>query len=174
MKQNLLIAFVASMCLESLAIEDMRDEKSPVVRTFGYSLATINPISTDTNLAVDARASFDLGASYELPVYTQAQYYIARQRVKLFLGGRNEFSLTAWLLRFQFYLDIWPAKFTFENYFSYDLLGSSGASCFAGFRYTDITRVQLYLQVDYQDCALGILGLTLPSETGSTRANCEW
>ena len=72
------------------------------------------------------RASVDVGASYETPVYTQAQYYIGRQRVHLFAGGRQQATFTAYPLRFNFYLDLWPARYTIENYIDYDLLGSGG------------------------------------------------
>ena len=169
MKQTLLTGLVAFMSASTLAAEVPKDAEMPVVKTFGVNLSTYNPIPSNTDVAVDGRASFDIGAGYELPVYTMDQFYIARQRVKLFLGGRNTLQLTAYLLRFNFYLDIWPFKYTLENYFSYDLLGDGGI-CWAGFSYTDITRIQLYMQVDYQDCAVGILGSTLLD----TYTNCEW
>mmetsp|Transcript_11542 Transcript_11542/g.14536 ORF Transcript_11542/g.14536 Transcript_11542/m.14536 type:complete len:80 (+) Transcript_11542:437-676(+) len=36
--------------------------------------------------------------------------------------------------------------------------------------FNDILRAQFYLQLDYQDCKYGILGLTAQSD----HAECEW
>ena len=92
MKSNLLLlAFIANVCCGEETFEDARKEMSPRVKTFGYE--TTYPTDTATYDSADskayARASFDLGASYEAPIYTQAQYYIGRQRASLFLGGRQ-------------------------------------------------------------------------------------
>ena len=72
--------------------------------------------------------------------------------------------MTLYTIRLSFYLDFWPYKLTFENYASYDLLGTTGAVCMLGKLFTDIIRLQLYMQLDYLDCAYGILGLTLQTD----------
>ena len=145
---------------------------APTMKTFGYEYK-VNPISGNTDLAVDMRANFDIGANYELPFYTQEQYYIGRQRFGFFLGGRQYVTVTAYPLRFSFYLDIYPVRAIFENYMSVDLLGTTGAWCWYGSFLTDIIRILLYMQIDYTDCKYGILGFVIPSEFASPSA-CQW
>ena len=82
-----------------------------------------------------------------------------------FLGGRNEVTLTLYAIRFSLFLDFWPYKLTFENYYSRDLLGTSGATCILGKFFTDIIRLQLYMQLDYLDCGYGVLGLAAQTDT---------
>ena len=79
----------------------------------------------------------------------------------MFIGGRNQVTLTLYAIRLSFYLDFWPWKMTFENFASYDLLGTSGAVCMLGKLFTDVIRLQFYMQLDYLDCAYGILGVFL-------------
>ena len=83
---------------------------------------------------------FDVGAAYELPFYTQEQYYIGRQRFSAFIGGRNKLVLTLYALRLNFFLDFWPYKITYENYASYNLLGSTGDVCLLGTLLSDLIR----------------------------------
>ena len=111
------------------------------MKSFGYSY-NAKPLGTsNTDLMVDAKARFDVGGHYELPWYTQEQYYIGRERFAAFLGGRNEVVLTLYAIRFSLFLDFWPYKLTFENYYSRDLLGTSGATCMLGKWFTDIIRM---------------------------------
>ena len=84
------------------------------------------------------------------------------------MGGRQTLTLLAYFVRFNFYLDIWPAKFTYENYYSNELL-SSRDNCIAGFTYLDWSRILLYFQMDYADCGYGIIGYFLKSTY-----TCEW
>ena len=114
---------------------------------------------------------FDVGASYELPVYTQEQYYIGRQRAALFLGGRNSVTLTLYVVRLSFFLDFWPYKMTFENYADYNLLGTESKVCLLGTYLTDLLRLQLYTELDYLNCSLGILGSFIPNDKSYP---CEW
>ena len=107
---------------------------------------------------------------YELPWYTQEQYYIGRQRGSVFLGGRNQVTVTLYLVRFTIYFDFWASKLTFENYFSYDLLGTTGAICLLGNFFNDILRAQIYWQADYKNCAYGVLGIAAQSD----HQVCEW
>ena len=115
---------------------------------------------------------FDVGATYDLPFYTQEQYYVGRQRAALFVGGRNTFSIEVFLIRLNFYVDFWPVKATVENYTSYDLLGTSGLICNLGTYMHDVLRALLYFQLDYQDCGYGVFGLAL--QTNEKPIECAW
>ena len=141
-----LLALVSSLSSATKKFEDESEEVTPRVKTFGYDYQY--PTSTtefdSAFIKAKTRGSFDVGANYEAPAYTQAQYYIARQRAALFVGGRNEASFTFYPVRLNFYLDLWPAKFTLENYIDYDLLGPDGF-CWAFFRFWDTFRALLYL-----------------------------
>ena len=44
--------------------------------------------STSRLAGIDLTGNFDLGANYELPMYSENQFFIMRQRFSLFLGGR--------------------------------------------------------------------------------------
>lgn len=177
----LLLGLVSSLSSGTQKFESAGDEKSPRVRTFGYDYTypTSSAEYESADIKASTRASFDLGVNYEAPAYTQAQYYITRQRASLFLGGRNELSMTFYPLRLNFYLDLWPAKLTFENYLDYDLLGSD-AFCWATFRYWDVLRFLLYVQIDYADCAYGIGGYFLDNTAPDNGAGnseseaCQW
>ena len=118
-----------------------------------------NSTSTTRLAGIDLTGNFDFGANYELPMYSEAQYYITRQRFSIFLGGRQTISFFLTMLKLNFYLDIWPARFTFENYLSNDILGGTYDTCLAGFTYFDAVRFQLYFQLDYCELAYGVLGV---------------
>ena len=140
------------------------------MKSFGYAY-NVQPLgTTNTDFMFDAKARFDVGGNYELPFYSQEQYYIGRQRAAVYLGGRNQVTLTMYLIRLTFYVDFWPWKMTFENFWSYDLLGTTGASCMLGKFFTDVIRLQLYMQLDYLDCSYGILGLVVQTDENQ----CEW
>ena len=46
------------------------DTLKPAMKTFGFDY-NLKPISGNSDFGIDTRASFDLGAAYELPFYTQ-------------------------------------------------------------------------------------------------------
>ena len=81
-------------------------------------------------------------------MYSQAQYYIWRQRLAFFLGGRQYLQATLYPFRLNFFIDIWPYRLTFENYIDYDILGNKEI-CTAGFTYSDVARILIYFQLDY-------------------------
>ena len=166
MKNNvhtiLLLGLIASLCSAEQTFEEARKEISPRVKTLGYDYSYPETIATDTYYSVQSRASFDIGGKYEAPIYSHEQYYIGRQRASLFIGGRQSVSFTFFLVRINFYFDLWPAKLTLENYIDKDLLGN-GNYCWLGSRFFDTLRFLLYVQLDYQDCAYGILGVLLDS-----------
>ena len=60
--------------------------------------------------------------------------------MSVYLGGRNQVTVTLYLIRFTIYFDFWASKLTVENFFSYDLLGTSGAICMLGNFFNDILR----------------------------------
>ena len=43
-------------------------------------------------------ANVDVAANYELPMYTQNQFYVWRQRLSMFLGGRQYVSITLYFI----------------------------------------------------------------------------
>ena len=46
---------------------------------------------------------------------------VFRQRLHLYLGGRNYIQFALGFVKFYIYLDIWGVKFTFlDNYMRYD------------------------------------------------------
>ena len=141
------------------------DLAEPPLRTFGYNYAVMD---TSGNLGVDLTANFDLGGNYELPMYSQAQYYVTRQRGSVWLGGRQIANFLLYIFRLKIYVDVWPVKTTFENYLSYDILGD-GDVCLAGMTYFDTARIQVYMQLDYQDCGYGVLGVAL-----NDAGDCSW
>ena len=50
-----------------------------------------------------------------------------------------------------------------------------GSICTAGFAYNDVARIQIYFQLDYQQCQYGVLGLAIPNELNESPAvKCEW
>ena len=131
---NTILALIASLSSVSYASQIL---DGPNIKTFGYEKTYA---SSDGNIGFTGDANFDLGASYELPVYTREQYYIARQRLNFFLGGRQEIALTFYIVRLNLLFDVFPYELIYENFFSYDLL-DSGSKCWAGFRYSDILRL---------------------------------
>ena len=70
----LVVATSGTALAEELTDENL-DLADPNVRSYGYDYKLA---STDGNMGVDLRANFDLGASYEAPMYSQAQYYTTR------------------------------------------------------------------------------------------------
>ena len=123
---------------------------------------------------------FDIGANYESPIYVNELFYTWRARVAAYLGGRSSVSFTVTPLRFNFYIDFYPVRYTLENYLSFDMLGTLGNRdwCMRGSGVGDLFRIPVYLQIDYQECELGLLGvLTTDFSTidpASTEYECEW
>ena len=131
----------------------------------GYSYSLTNK---EKNLGMDLTAQGDVGMNYELPMYTMNQFFVSRQRFSAFIGGRQTISFLLYVFRLNFYIDVWPARLTYENYYSNDYL-VTGDNCLAGFFYFDSFRVQLYTQLDYCDMAWGVVGIIL-NDIGS----CTW
>ena len=145
----------------------------PNSRILGYNYTLVD---TNKNFAFSATANGDVGLSYELPLYTMNQYYVSRQRVSAFIGGRQTVSFLLYLFRINFYIDIWPVKATFENYFANDYLVNR-ENCAAGFFYFDSFRIQILYQLDYCDIGAGILGLVFANISGLNIDNkdyCTW
>ena len=159
-KSVLALAAIASTAV----CQDDGDSLEENLKLFpnSYMISTdySHPLKSAARLAgIDLTGNFDFGANYELPMYSEAQYYITRQRFSIFLGGRQTISFFLTMLKLNFYLDIWPARFTFENYLSNDILGGTYDTCLAGFTYIDAVRFQLYFQLDYCELAYGVLGV---------------
>lgn len=119
---------------------------------------------------------FDLGTSYELPSYTEDGYYIWRQRLNLYIGGRSFIALQVGWVRVKIFFDIYPAKLTYDNFISNDLL-QDGTRCWAMMRYEDVGRFLMYFQVDYLDCRYGLFGYLIEEADGDDNTgygDCQW
>ena len=146
---------------------DMAGEaaKEPRVMAFGYE----NSSMTDNGLlGFDLGLNMDLGWNYELPLYNQDQFLVARQRASLFAGGRQWFSVTLYAVRFYLFLDLYLGKATADNYVRYDVV-NYGDFCAAGQWLVDMVRASLLFQIDVNECVWGLVG----SLTNNTQ-DCDW
>ena len=149
----------------------------PHTKTFSFEY-TWNPTdsttsTTNTDIAFTTDLNFDIGAGYELPVYTQQQYYITRQRVAFFFGGRQELIFQFYVIRLNLLFDLYPFEWIFENYLSFDLL-DSGAVCNARSQSFDALRLQTYVQLDVADCGLGLIGYLTRDQNVNIPYACDW
>ena len=88
-----------------------------------------------------------------------------------FIGGRQEVSLLTYLFKFRLMLDIWPARYTLDNVIMRDLLATQNRMCWSFHSFFDVTRFLVYVQLDYLDCKLGVLGILF---TSNTNKKCQW
>ncbi len=139
--------------------------QSPRVMAFGFEKAD----STENGLVgYELGLNFDLGWSYELPMYNQDENLVFRQRVAVYGGGRNYLSFTAYVVKVTLFADLWLGKATAENYLSYDIVNYQDF-CLAGQWLVDLLRASLLFQVDVNECVWGLVG----SITSDTQ-DCDW
>ena len=142
-------------------------DMTPKVKNFGFNAISktdhVNPWGVDLGL------NFDLGVSYELPLYNVDNYLVTRQRFHTYLGGRQYLTFFLGYFRWHIYFDVWPVKCTFiDNYVQFDIVNYDDY-CTASHWYLDITRVQLLTQLDVNECLIGLVG----QFTDSTE-DCTW
>ena len=141
------------------------EKKEPRVMAFGYETAD----SSDNGLiGYELGLNFDLGWSYELPLYNQDENLIFRQRGAVYGGGRNYVSFTLYVIKFTLFGDLWLGKATAENYLSYDIVNYQNF-CMAGQWLVDLMRASLLFQIDVNECVWGLVG----SITSDTQ-DCDW
>ena len=61
-------------------------DMTPKVKNFGFN--AIEKSGHENPWGVELGLNFDLGLSYELPLYNVDNYLVTRQRLNAFLGGR--------------------------------------------------------------------------------------
>ena len=90
------------------------------VKAFGYDSAYT---SSDQNFGYNLGLNMDLGFAYTFPVYNQDNYLVMRQMLRIYLGGRNYFTVLAGYVKITFFLDVWGVNATFlDNYMRYDIV----------------------------------------------------
>ena len=145
---KLLLTFVALfISAKTTAIEsDFDPMDGPSSKSWYYEKEEF-PMSwigiTNDDVVFSYRLGFDLGVSYTLPSYTEDGYYIWRQRLNAFLGGRSFIAFQFYWVRVKFYFDFYPAKLTFDNFISDDLLQAK-TRCWALMQYWDVLRFLVY------------------------------
>ena len=114
-------------------------DTTPRVQNFGFNARKLsdhrNPWGVDLGL------NFDIGLSYELPLYNVDEYLVSRQRFNAFVGGRQYLTFFLGYFRIHIFFDVWPVKCTFlDNYVQFDIVNYDDF-CTASHWYLDITRV---------------------------------
>ena len=83
---------------------------------------------------------------------------VFRQRLNLYLGGRNFVQVAFGWVKFYVYFDVWGAKLTYlDNYMRYDVV-NGGDFCQASNWFAEFARLQTYIQVDVNECIYGLIG----------------
>lgn len=139
--------------------------KQPRVESFGFETTSY---SADGNVGYEFGLNCDLGIGYELPMYSQDQFLVMRQRVFAFGGGRQFIQFTFYYVRLWVYLDLYVAKATVDHFMRYDIIEYSDF-CNAAVWLLDVARASLLLQLDVNECVWGLLGVL----TDSTE-DCRW
>eukprot|EP00352_Strombidinopsis_acuminata_P002001 CAMPEP_0176380762 /NCGR_PEP_ID=MMETSP0126-20121128/31367_1 /TAXON_ID=141414 ORGANISM="Strombidinopsis acuminatum, Strain SPMC142" /NCGR_SAMPLE_ID=MMETSP0126 /ASSEMBLY_ACC=CAM_ASM_000229 /LENGTH=227 /DNA_ID=CAMNT_0017744233 /DNA_START=32 /DNA_END=715 /DNA_ORIENTATION=+ len=116
--------------------------------------------TTDTitdSIGYAVAVNLDAGMSYESPLYNENEYLVNRLQLALYAGGRNYAKI--WLEDIQFivYFDVWGLKFAFfDNYVRYNVV-EYGDFCNAAQWFLEVARMQLFFEVDANECYYGIL-----------------
>ena len=113
----------------------------PNVTMLGYQTKAY---SMDGWFGVDLGINFDIGASWEVPLYNRNQNLILRVRPAVFVGGRQYLMVQLWYIKFYVFFDVLPARFTFfDAYAQVDIVNYTDL-CYAARWLFDVTRLQLF------------------------------
>ena len=154
---------------ERIQVQEGHD-KPPVVESIGWSTSKWS--TSNTNRGYEIYINQDLGISYQFPLYNQDTYLVWRQRLHLYLGGRNYISIGTGFAKFNLYLDVWGANFTFlDNYMRYDIV-NYGDFCQAAQWFLQFATVQTFMQIDVNQCIYGLLGWR--SAATDDTSDCAW
>ena len=146
--------------------ESVKD-KTPKVKNFGFN--AIKKTDHENPWGVDLGINFDIGLSYELPLYNVDNYLVMRQRLHTYVGGRQYVSFFLGYFRLHFFFDIWPVRCTFfDNYLQFDIV-SYDNWCNASNWFLDTLLLQFFTQLDVNECLIGLVG----QFTEST-PDCVW
>ena len=148
-------------------ITELKEEiqASPKVQTYGYETTSL---SDNGLLGYELGLNADLGWLYHLPLYNQDNQIVFRQIGAIFGGGRQYFSITAYFVRVNLYLDLWLSKLTVDNYMAYNIVEKKDF-CQSTNWFLDVARASLLVQLDVNECKWGLVG----SITDDT-SDCEW
>jgi len=140
--------------------------KPPKVKALGFETSLY---STDGWWGLEVGLNFDIGVNWELPLYNQDQYLVSRIRASAFVGGRQYVTFQLWYFKIHIFFDVWGVRCTFfDNYMRVDIV-NYGDFCAAAKWFLDITRFQLYTQIDINECLFGLVG----QFTNDTQ-DCDW
>ena len=114
-------------------------EASPKVQTYGYETTSL---SDNGLLGYELGLNADLGWLYHLPLYNQDNLLVWRQIAAVFGGGRQYFSVTAYFIRVNLYLDLWLSKLTLDNYMAYNIVENKDL-CQSTNWFLDVARASL-------------------------------
>jgi len=137
-----------------------------MVQAFGFNATAM----TDDELwGLDLGLNFDVGASYEWPLYNQDQYLVSRLRLHAYAGGRNYVTFHLAYVRLHVFFDIDGFKMTFfDSYSRIDIVNYSDW-CTAAAWFFESARFKLFAQVDVNECLIGLVG-ALTDDT----YDCDW
>ena len=120
---------------------------------------------------MDFKASFDIGGLWEVPYYAANDDIVWRTRPALYVGGSQWVMFQLWYWKFWFYFDLYPVKFTFFDwYLMFDVVNYD-KFCTAAAWELDVARIQLWTQVDVNECNWGLIGAFM---TPSQLQSCSW
>ena len=103
-----------------------------------------------------------------MPLYNQDEFLVFRQRVGVYGGGRQFFTIMLYIIKITVFADLWISKFTFDNYLRYNIVKYSDP-CAAGNWFLDVARASVLIELDVNECVWGLIG----SLTDKTQ-DCEW
>ena len=84
----------------------------------GYQLSTSNKVySPDGWFGLDFSVEFDIGANWEVPMYSLNEDFFFRARPALYVGGEQWVMFQLWYWKFWFFFDVYPVKFYFFDWY---------------------------------------------------------
>ena len=125
----------------------------------GYQLSKSNNIySADGWFGLDFAVNFDIGVNWEAPLYNDNENLVFRVRPAAFVGGRQWVMFQIWYWKFWVFFDVMPVKMTFFDWYMMVNIVEYKDFCTAAMWELDITRFQLFLEVDVNECNWGLIG----------------
>ena len=96
-----------------------------------------------------------MGTSYELPLIDESPWLVQAGAVDVFVGSLNTVSLLSPWIKITFFADAYGVNFTFLNAaFKFNTVDWSYCSFMDWF--FEIAKVEIYAEVDVNECAFGI------------------
>ena len=142
-------------------------DKTPKVKNFGFNV--IEMTTHENPWGIDLGLNFDVGLSYELPLYNVDNFLVSRQRFHAYVGGRQYLSFYLSYFRLHFFFDLWPVRVTWlDNYIQFDIVNYE-SWCTASHWYLDTFLMQLFTQLDVNECLIGLVG-----QFTSNTDDCIW